>query len=145
VFKVDAIDQQSVRSLARGCAYVISTLNIHKVNANDVLAAETAMMLREHIAESYGLPRWMVGMGGSGGAIQQMLIAQNYRASSTESCLMRRFRMSSVQRWPSPIAGYSMHSSPMPPAPATRSATPCAKRSKATRKELCKLERGQRR
>lgn len=78
VFKVDAIDQQSVQSLARGYAYVISTLNIHKVNVNDVLAAETAMMLREHIAESYGLPRWMVGMGGSGGAIQQMLIAQNY-------------------------------------------------------------------
>jgi hypothetical protein len=56
----------------------MSTLNINKVNVNDVLAAETAMMLREHIAKHYGLPRWMLGMGGSGGAIQQMLIAQNY-------------------------------------------------------------------
>jgi len=78
VFKADAIDQQSVRALERGFAYVVSTLNVNKVNANDVVAAETATMIREHIAKAYGLPRWMVGMGGSGGAIQQMLIAQNY-------------------------------------------------------------------
>ena len=78
VFKADATDQQSVYALGKGYAYVLSTLNINKVNVNDVLAAETAMMLREHIAKRYGLPRWMVGMGGSGGAIQQMLIAQNY-------------------------------------------------------------------
>lgn len=78
VFKADATDQQSVYALGKGYAYVLSTLNINKVNVNDVLAAETAMMLREHIAKRYGLPRWMVGMGGSGGAIQQLLIAQNY-------------------------------------------------------------------
>lgn len=78
VFKPDAIDQQNIQSLQKGYAYVMSTLNINKVNVNDVLAAETAMMLREHIAKHYGLPRWMLGMGGSGGAIQQMLIAQNY-------------------------------------------------------------------
>jgi hypothetical protein len=78
VFKTDSTDPQSVEALKRGFAYVLSSLNINKVNVNDVLAAETAMMLREHIAEAYGVPRWMVGMGGSGGAIQQMLIAQNY-------------------------------------------------------------------
>lgn len=78
VFKADAVDQQSLWALGQGYAYVISTLNINKVNVNDVLAAETAMMLREHISERYGLPRWVLGMGGSGGAIQQMLIAQNY-------------------------------------------------------------------
>ncbi len=71
-------DVQNFEALKRGFAYVVSTLNINKVNVNDVLAAETAMMIREHIAKDYGLPRWMVGMGGSGGAIQQMLIAQNY-------------------------------------------------------------------
>ncbi len=71
-------DLQNFESLKRGFAYVVSTLNINKVNVNDVLAAETAMMIREHIAKNYGVPRWMVGMGGSGGAIQQMLIAQNY-------------------------------------------------------------------
>jgi len=78
VFKADAIDQQSIEALKRGFAYVVSTLNINKVNANDVVAAETATMIREHIAKAYGLPRWVVGMGGSGGAIQQMMIAQNY-------------------------------------------------------------------
>ncbi|WPG41015.1 DUF6351 family protein (plasmid) [Variovorax sp. EBFNA2] len=83
VFKADTIDQQSIQSLQKGYAYVLSTLNINKVNVNDVLAAETAMMLREHIAERYGVPRWVVGMGGSGGAIQQLLIAQNYPESST--------------------------------------------------------------
>lgn len=78
VFKVDDIDRQSITAIGKGFAYVISTQNINKVNVNDVVAAETAMMIREHISEQYGLPRWMVGMGGSGGAIQQMLIAQNY-------------------------------------------------------------------
>lgn len=78
VFKTSATDPQSVESLRRGFAYVVSSLNINKVNVNDVVAAETAAMLREHIAKTYGVPRWMVGMGGSGGAIQQMLIAQNY-------------------------------------------------------------------
>lgn len=78
VFKADAIDTQSISAMGRGFAYVVSSLNINKVNVNDVLAAETAMMLREHISKNYGLPKWMVGMGGSGGAIQQMLIAQNY-------------------------------------------------------------------
>ena len=78
VFKADATDTQSIRSLERGFAYVVSSLNVNKVNVNDALAAETAMRIREHIAKTYGVPRWMVGMGGSGGAIQQMLIAQNY-------------------------------------------------------------------
>ncbi|MEO5695547.1 MAG: DUF6351 family protein, partial [Burkholderiaceae bacterium] len=71
-------DVQNFEALKRGFAYVVSTLNINKVNVNDVLSAETAMMVREHITKTYGVPRWMVGMGGSGGAIQQMLIAQNY-------------------------------------------------------------------
>lgn len=76
--KADAVDKQNVTALGKGFAYVMSTQNINKVNVNDVVAAETAMMLREHIAKHYGVPRWMLGMGGSGGAIQQMLIAQNY-------------------------------------------------------------------
>jgi hypothetical protein len=78
VFKEDAADPQSMTALGRGFAYITSSLNVHKVNVNDVVAAETAMMLREHVAKTYGVPRWMLGMGGSGGAIQQMLIAQNY-------------------------------------------------------------------
>lgn len=78
VFKASATDPQSITALGKGFAYVVSTLNINMVNVNDALAAETAMMLREHVAKRYGVPRWMLGMGASGGAIQQMLIAQNY-------------------------------------------------------------------
>jgi len=76
--KADAVERQSLTAMGQGFAYVISTLNINKVNANDVVAAETAMMVREHITEQYGVPRWVLGMGGSGGAIQQLLVAQNY-------------------------------------------------------------------
>ncbi len=78
VFKADTTDRQSITAMGQGFAYVISTQNINKVNVNDVVAAETAMMIREHITKHYGVPRWMLGMGGSGGAIQQMMIAQNY-------------------------------------------------------------------
>ena len=65
-------------ALAGGYAQIISTQNVNKLNPNDVLSAEGMMMVKEHFIEAYGVPRWMVGYGGSGGAIQQLLIAQNY-------------------------------------------------------------------
>jgi len=64
--------------LASGHALVISTQHVNKLNPNDVLSAEGLMMVKEHFIERYGVPRWTLGYGGSGGAIQQMLIAQNY-------------------------------------------------------------------
>ena len=64
--------------LASGHALIISTQHVNKLNPNDVLSAEGLMMLKEHFIEAYGVPRWVMGYGGSGGAIQQMLIAQNY-------------------------------------------------------------------
>ena len=57
---------------------MISTQHVNKLNPNDVLSAEGLMMLKEHFIERYGVPRWVMGYGGSGGAVQQMLIAQNY-------------------------------------------------------------------
>ena len=71
-------DSSSLRAISSGYAYLISSLNVNKVNVNDVVAAETMMMVKERFIEHYGVPLWMVGLGGSGGAIQQMLIAQNY-------------------------------------------------------------------
>ncbi len=65
-------------ALSGGYAQIISTQNVNKLNPNDVLSAEGMMMIKEHFNKAYGVPRWMVGYGGSGGAIQQMLIAQNY-------------------------------------------------------------------
>ena len=64
--------------LASGHALVISTQHVNKLNPNDVLSAEGLMMLKERFIERYGVPRWVMGYGGSGGAIQQMLLAQNY-------------------------------------------------------------------
>ena len=64
--------------LASGHALIISTQQVNKLNPNDVLSAEGLMMLKEHFIEAYGVPRWVMGYGGSGGAIQQMMIAQNY-------------------------------------------------------------------
>lgn len=64
--------------LASGHALVISTQHVNRLNPNDVLQAEGLMMIREHLIEQYGVPRWVMGYGGSGGAIEQFLIAQNY-------------------------------------------------------------------
>ncbi|MBI1359677.1 MAG: hypothetical protein GC155_05265 [Alphaproteobacteria bacterium] len=64
--------------LARGFAYVISTEMVNQLNCNGVLQGETAMMLKEHFVKHYGVPKWTVGSGGSGGAIQQLLIAEMY-------------------------------------------------------------------
>jgi hypothetical protein len=64
--------------LAKGYAVAASTQNIFRMNCNDVLSAETAMMVKERFIKQYGLPRYTIGWGGSGGSMQQDLIAQNY-------------------------------------------------------------------
>jgi hypothetical protein len=43
------------------------------------LGGETALMTKERFVERYGVPRYTVGIGGSGGAIQQYLYGQNHR------------------------------------------------------------------
>jgi len=42
------------------------------------LGGETALMLKEHFIEDHGVPLYTVGIGGSGGAIQQYVYAQNH-------------------------------------------------------------------
>lgn len=67
----------SDRELSRGFAYVNSTELWNEQHANPHLQGETLMMLKEHIIEAFGAaPKWTVGVGGSGGAIQQYQIAQ---------------------------------------------------------------------
>lgn len=65
------------RILAQGFAVVTSTGNEMGVHYNLRLAEETAMMTKERFIEAYGKPRFTVGMGGSGGAVQQYAFAQN--------------------------------------------------------------------
>jgi len=64
--------------LGKGFAHAVSSFNVMGHQCNDALSAETLMMLKEHFVEQYGLPVWTLGYGASGGAIQQLLIAQNY-------------------------------------------------------------------
>ncbi len=63
--------------LGQGFAIVHSSGNNTGTHYNMTLAGETAMMTKERFIERYGAPLWTVGLGGSGGAIQQYLIAQN--------------------------------------------------------------------
>lgn len=65
--------------LAQGYAIASSTLNVNaQGGCNDVLSAETAMMVKEHFTKYYGEPVHTIGSGGSGGAMQQLLIAGAY-------------------------------------------------------------------
>ena len=69
---------QDLTSLANGYAVAMSSLNVFGNNCNDVISAETTMMVKEHFIESFGAPVHTIGAGGSGGSMQQHLIAQNY-------------------------------------------------------------------
>ena len=64
--------------LARGYAVASSSLNVYDNNCSEVISAEVALMVKEHFAETYGKPAYTIGWGGSGGAIQQHLIGNNY-------------------------------------------------------------------
>ena len=64
--------------LAAGYATATATFNTFQVMCNNVLSAETTMMVKEHFAETVGVPDLTIGQGGSGGAIQQYFIIQNY-------------------------------------------------------------------
>jgi hypothetical protein len=65
-------------ALSRGFAHAISTQNVMQQHCNDHLSGEALMMIKEHFIQTYGVPEWTMGFGGSGGAIQQLLIAQNF-------------------------------------------------------------------
>jgi hypothetical protein len=64
--------------LAKGYALATSTFNTFQVQCNDVLSAETTMMVKERVIEEFGVPEFTIGEGASGGTIQLHLIAQNY-------------------------------------------------------------------
>ncbi len=65
-------------ALSRGYALATSSMLVNGQHANFVTAAETTMMLKEHIIENYGEIRYTVGQGGSGGALLQYLVADSY-------------------------------------------------------------------
>jgi hypothetical protein len=64
--------------LRLGYAIAHSSGNNTGTHYNLQVAGETAMMTKERFIERYGVPTYTVGLGGSGGAIQQYVIAQNH-------------------------------------------------------------------
>ena len=71
-----ALDDQY---LSQGYAVLTSSLNVMGTACNDVLSAETASMVKEHVIESLGRPPvWTIGAGGSGGSMLIQMTAQNY-------------------------------------------------------------------
>lgn len=64
--------------LSRGFAHIVASELVNDLHGNGVLQGEALMMIKEYFAEHYGVPQWTVGSGGSGGAIQQYVVAQIY-------------------------------------------------------------------
>jgi len=64
--------------LGKGYMTAHSTLTILGVECNEVVSAETLMMVKEHIVKDYGTLVHTIGAGASGGAIQQYTTDNNY-------------------------------------------------------------------
>lgn len=65
------------RELALGYGVVYSTANQSANHFDMLLAADTSQRVKRQFEALYGQPQYTIGIGGSGGAIQQYLIAQN--------------------------------------------------------------------
>ncbi|SEF18842.1 DUF6351 family protein [Jiangella alba] len=64
--------------LGEGFAVMSSSLNVFGNNCAEVLAAESAMMVREVFTERYGQPDHVIGFGSSGGSYQAHQISDSY-------------------------------------------------------------------
>jgi len=64
--------------LARGYAILHSSGTRTSTHYNLQLGGETALMVKERFIELYDVPTYTVAIGGSGGAIQQYVYAQNH-------------------------------------------------------------------
>jgi hypothetical protein len=64
--------------LANGYAVIYSTGTKTGEHYNLELGGETAIMVKDRFVSAYGLPDYTVGIGASGGAIQQYVYGQNH-------------------------------------------------------------------
>ena len=64
--------------LGRGYATASASLNVFGTNCNDVLAAETMMMVKDRFEAQIGPPAFTIGWGCSGGSYQAHQISDNY-------------------------------------------------------------------
>jgi hypothetical protein len=64
--------------LGKGYGVMWSSGTRTSTHYNLQVGGETALMLKEHAVETHGVPDYTVAVGGSGGAIQQYVYAQNH-------------------------------------------------------------------
>jgi hypothetical protein len=64
--------------LSLGYAVLYSTANRTGVHYNLQVGGETALMVKETFIERHGVPYYTIGVGGSGGGLQQYVYAQNH-------------------------------------------------------------------
>jgi Tannase-like family of unknown function (DUF6351) len=69
---------EATQGLAAGYAVAYSTGNVTGVHYNLQLAGETALMVKEHFIKQHGLPLYTVGVGASGGGLQQYVYGQDF-------------------------------------------------------------------
>ena len=65
---VNPVTGANVTRLGEGWAIFINTLQHPSNSCNPFLAGEAAMMGKEHFIETFGVPRYTISLGGSGGA-----------------------------------------------------------------------------
>ncbi len=70
--------EKMIEPLSSGYAVAFSTGNQTSTHYNMWLAEEVMLRVKNQFSAAYGKPQYTVGLGGSGGAIQQLLIAQNH-------------------------------------------------------------------
>ena len=71
--------------LRQGYAVASASLDVAGNNCNDLISAETMMMVKERFIEAYGVPLFTIGWGSSGGAIQQYRIARQLPGTARRS------------------------------------------------------------
>lgn len=75
--KPENVFSRLLEQLRQGYAVVYSTGNHTSNHYNIWLAEDTALRVKRQFVALYGKPLYTVGVGGSGGAIQQYLLGQN--------------------------------------------------------------------
>ena len=61
-----------------GYATTGSSQNVFGTRCSDSVSAETVSMVKEHFIEAFGEPDFVLGKGGSGGAMAQQMIGNNF-------------------------------------------------------------------
>jgi hypothetical protein len=76
--------------LRQGYAIIHSSGTRTSTHYNLELGGETALMTKEEFIERYGVPLYTVGLGGSGGAIQQYVYGQNFPGQVIDAGIPQR-------------------------------------------------------